>query len=84
MPEGHTLHRLASDLTEAFGGRLVTVTSPQGRFAESAAALDQTLFVEADGARQASVLRVRRRAVSACPSRSDRQAAARSARAAVG
>ena len=47
MPEGHTLHRLALDLTEAFGGRVVTVTSPQGRFAESAAALDQTLFVEA-------------------------------------
>jgi formamidopyrimidine-DNA glycosylase len=47
MPEGHTLHRLARDLTEAFGGRVVAVTSPQGRFAESAALLDQTLFAEA-------------------------------------
>ena len=48
MPEGHTLHRLARDLTEAFGGRAVSVTSPQGRFATSAAALDQTRMVEAD------------------------------------
>ena len=42
MPEGHTLHRLALDLTEAFGGRPVSVTSPQGRFAESAALLDRS------------------------------------------
>lgn len=47
MPEGHTLHRLALDLTEVFGGRVLAVTSPQGRFAPSAALLDQTLFVEA-------------------------------------
>ncbi|MGA8257777.1 MAG: DNA-formamidopyrimidine glycosylase family protein [Nocardioides sp.] len=40
MPEGHTLHRLAGDLTSAFGGRRVSVTSPQGRFADSAALLD--------------------------------------------
>ncbi len=40
MPEGHTLHRLAHDLTAAFAGRRVGVTSPQGRFAESAALLD--------------------------------------------
>jgi endonuclease VIII len=40
MPEGHTLHRLASALRERFAGRRVTVTSPQGRFAESAAVLD--------------------------------------------
>ncbi len=33
MPEGHTLHRLAADLTEAFAGRRVRSTSPQGRFA---------------------------------------------------
>lgn len=33
MPEGHTLHRLAGDLTEAFAGRRVRSTSPQGRFA---------------------------------------------------
>lgn len=47
MPEGHTLHRLALDLTDAFGGREVAVTSPQGRFASSAALLDHTLLIEA-------------------------------------
>lgn len=46
MPEGHTLHRLAMDLNGAFQGRLLAVTSPQGRFVESAAALDQTTMVE--------------------------------------
>ncbi|MGZ4456013.1 MAG: Fpg/Nei family DNA glycosylase [Nocardioides sp.] len=40
MPEGHTLHRLAGDLSAAFGGRVVRVGSPQGRFADSAALLD--------------------------------------------
>jgi endonuclease-8 len=40
MPEGHTLHRLAGDLTRAFAGRTVRVGSPQGRFADSAALLD--------------------------------------------
>jgi endonuclease VIII len=47
VPEGHTLHRLALDLTSAFGGRIVSVTSPQGRFADSAVVLDQTRMVEA-------------------------------------
>ena len=47
MPEGHTLHRLALDLTKAFGGQVVSVTSPQGRFTESAAQLDQTRMIEA-------------------------------------
>jgi endonuclease-8 len=37
VPEGHTLHRLAAALTERFGGRTVAVSSPQGRFADSAA-----------------------------------------------
>ena len=46
MPEGHTLHRLALDLTQAFGGRVVSVSSPQGRFAESAAQLDETRMIE--------------------------------------
>lgn len=40
MPEGHTLHRLANALTEAFAGHPARVLSPQGRFAESAALLD--------------------------------------------
>jgi endonuclease VIII len=47
VPEGHTLHRLALDLTQAFGGQVVSVTSPQGRFAESAALLDRTRMIEA-------------------------------------
>lgn len=51
MPEGHTLHRLALDLSDAFAGRPVRVGSPQGRFAESAALVDgQTLeYAEAWG-----------------------------------
>ena len=47
MPEGHTLHRLALDLNEAFQGRQLAVSSPQGRFVESAAELDGTSLVEA-------------------------------------
>ena len=40
MPEGHTLHRLARELSAVFGGRVVAASSPQGRFAESAALVD--------------------------------------------
>ncbi len=47
MPEGHTLRRLAQQLTEAFGGRPVRVTSPQGRFAADAALLDGAVLVGA-------------------------------------
>lgn len=45
MPEGHTLFRLARELRERFAGRVVSVTSPQGRFAESAALVDGTVLV---------------------------------------
>ena len=45
MPEGHTLHRLATAVREHFAGRTVAVTSPQGRFAESARLLDGTELV---------------------------------------
>ena len=48
MPEGHTLHRLAATLTDHFGGRTVEVSSPQGRFAEEAAALDGSLLEGAE------------------------------------
>ncbi|WP_300399962.1 DNA-formamidopyrimidine glycosylase family protein [Nocardioides sp.] len=48
MPEGHTLHRLARHLTAAFAGRSVSVTSPQGRFSESAAQLDGDVLVGAE------------------------------------
>jgi endonuclease VIII len=40
MPEGHTLHRLARLHQRRFAGAPVSVTSPQGRFAESAAVVD--------------------------------------------
>lgn len=62
MPEGHTLHRLANELREVFGGRVVRAGSPQGRFADGAAAVDGSrllgaeawgkhLFVELEGDR---------------------------------
>src|SRR5690606_29127649 len=47
MPEGHTLHRLALDVNAGFARRAVAVSSPQGRFAESAALLDGSTLVEA-------------------------------------
>lgn len=62
MPEGHTLHRLARELRDRFAGQVVNASSPQGRFAEATALLDDTrlldaqawgkqLFVEFDGDR---------------------------------
>lgn len=39
MPEGHTIHRLARDLSE-LRGSVVRASSPQGRFAEGAAQVD--------------------------------------------
>jgi endonuclease VIII len=48
VPEGHTLHRLALDLSDAFGGRPVRVGSPQGRFAESAALVDGQMLEYAE------------------------------------
>ncbi len=50
MPEGHTLRRLADDLSAAFAGRTVRVSSPQGRFGAEAALLDGTEVVDADSA----------------------------------
>ena len=40
MPEGHTIHRLARDLSKDLVGRPVAATSPQGRFADGAATID--------------------------------------------
>jgi endonuclease-8 len=48
MPEGHTLHRLATAVREHFAGRVVGVSSPQGRFAESARLVDGTELVTAE------------------------------------
>ena len=50
MPEGHTLRKLADDLTAAFAGRRVRVSSPQGRFAADAEQLDRSLVIGADSA----------------------------------
>lgn len=44
MPEGHVIHRLAGELALAFSGRIVGVTSPQGRFASAASLLDGTVL----------------------------------------
>ena len=40
MPEGHTIHELARDHRGLLAGRRIAVSSPQGRFAAGAAALD--------------------------------------------
>ena len=40
MPEGHTIHRAARDLSRMLVGSIIDVTSPQGRFASGAAVLD--------------------------------------------
>jgi len=60
MPEGHTIHRLARDLTAAFAPLPVRTSSPQGRFAAGASLLNgrkllgaqawgKHLFAEFDG-----------------------------------
>jgi endonuclease-8 len=48
MPEGHTLHRLAEEITATFAGRVVRAGSPQGRFADSAALIDRQVLVGAE------------------------------------
>ena len=47
MPEGHTLHALGGSIDRAFAGAPVTVSSPQGRFADGAALLDGRVLREA-------------------------------------
>jgi len=48
MPEGHTLHRLAHELTDAFAGSVLTASSPQGRFAGGAARINNRSLVSAE------------------------------------
>ena len=48
MPEGHVIHRLAGQYDVAFAGAVVSVTSPQGRFADSAALLNGRRLVDTD------------------------------------
>lgn len=48
MPEGHTIHKLARDHTRWLAGQTVSVSSPQGRFAEEASSLDGLTFQGAE------------------------------------
>ncbi|MGS2587920.1 Fpg/Nei family DNA glycosylase [Streptomyces hebeiensis] len=48
MPEGHTIHRLAEDHFIRFGDRPARVSSPQGKFADSAALLDGRVLAGVD------------------------------------
>jgi endonuclease-8 len=48
MPEGHTIHRLARLHQTRFGKAPVVVTSPQGRFADAAEAVNGRLLLKAD------------------------------------
>ncbi|MGN8247113.1 Fpg/Nei family DNA glycosylase [Cellulomonas soli] len=48
MPEGHTVHRIARQLTLDLAGRALAVSSPQGRFAAGARRLDGQMMVGAD------------------------------------
>ncbi|MBD0322120.1 MAG: Fpg/Nei family DNA glycosylase [Aldersonia sp.] len=48
MPEGHTLHRLARLHQQRFAGAPVRVSSPQGKFAEGAQAVDGRVLVKAE------------------------------------
>lgn len=48
MPEGHSIHRLARQLTDVFAGQRVRVSSPQGRFAAGAALLDGHVLTGAE------------------------------------
>lgn len=48
MPEGHTVHRHARELGRLFARAPVALSSPQGRFAAGAAALDGTELSRAE------------------------------------
>ena len=48
MPEGHTIHRLALTLEQAFAGTHPRASSPQGRFTGGAALLDGRLVERAE------------------------------------
>jgi endonuclease-8 len=50
VPEGHTLHRLATELTDVFAGHCVGVSSPQGRFDREATELDGSTLLMAESA----------------------------------
>ncbi|MFF2842726.1 Fpg/Nei family DNA glycosylase [Paenarthrobacter sp. NPDC057981] len=47
MPEGHSIHRLARQFQDVFGGQRLEVSSPQGRFVAGAQLLTGQTMVEA-------------------------------------
>jgi len=47
MPEGHSVHRIARQFNQNFLATPVSVSSPQGRFSNGAAALDRHSIVQA-------------------------------------
>jgi endonuclease-8 len=47
MPEGHTVHRIARQFRRNFVSKVVTMSSPQGRFAEGAAQLNGHIMTDA-------------------------------------
>ena len=47
MPEGHSVHRITRQFARNFVGRLVSLSSPQGRFAAGAAQLDGHVMTDA-------------------------------------
>jgi len=48
VPEGHTIHRLAKDLSGLFQGQAVAASSPQGRFDAGAATLSGRTLTATD------------------------------------
>ena len=48
MPEGHTIHRLARDIGAGLTGAAVGASSPQGRFADGATAIDGRVLERTD------------------------------------
>jgi formamidopyrimidine-DNA glycosylase len=48
VPEGHTIHRLARAQQRVFGGHAVSLSSPQGRFADGARLLDGRVLVRTE------------------------------------
>ncbi|WP_207344778.1 DNA glycosylase [Arthrobacter sp. E3] len=48
MPEGHSVHRLARQFNDVFGGAALAVSSPQGKFTAGAARLDGHVLERAE------------------------------------